>query len=69
MMRSIVFAALFVCSVPKTSVPRSAAESAMAIVSRSRISPTRITSGIFASRRFQRLGERLRVRCRSRADA
>src|SRR5216684_4461508 len=45
MMRSIVLAALFVCSVPKTSVPRSAAERAMVIVSRSRISPTRTTSG------------------------
>ena len=45
MMRSIVDGALCVCSVPKTRWPVSAAVSAVEIVSRSRISPTRITSG------------------------
>ena len=45
MMRSQVLAALLVCSVAKTIVPFSAAESASWIVSRSRISPTRIRSG------------------------
>ena len=42
MMRSIVFAAELVCSVPKTRWPVSAAVSARRIVSRSRISPTRM---------------------------
>ena len=45
MMRSIVCGALCVCSVAKTRWPVSAAVSAVAIVSRSLISPTRITSG------------------------
>ena len=45
MMRSIVSAAPRVCSVAKTRCPVSAAVSAVEIVSRSRISPTRITSG------------------------
>ena len=45
MMRSTVLAALLVCSVPKTMVPVSAAESAIEIVSMSRISPTRTRSG------------------------
>ena len=45
MMRSIVPGALCVCSVPKTRWPVSAAVSAVEIVSRSRISPRRITSG------------------------
>ncbi len=45
MMRSTVLDALFVCRVPKTIVPFSAAERAMEIVSRSRISPTRTRSG------------------------
>ena len=45
MMRSIVCGALWVCSVAKTRCPVSAAVSAVAIVSRSRISPTRTTSG------------------------
>ena len=44
MMRSIVLAALLVCSVPNTSMPISAAVIASAIVSRSRISPTSTTS-------------------------
>ncbi len=44
MMRSIVLAALLVCSVPNTSRPISAAVIASAIVSRSRISPTSTTS-------------------------
>ena len=45
MMRSIVLGALFVWSVPKTRWPVSAAVSARLIVSRSRSSPTRMTSG------------------------
>ena len=44
-MRSMVLAALEVCSVPNTRWPVSAAVSARRIVSRSRISPTRIASG------------------------
>ncbi|MOA44689.1 hypothetical protein D3C78_1670050 [compost metagenome] len=43
--RSMVFAADVVCSVPNTKCPVSAAVSARRMVSRSRISPTRITSG------------------------
>ena len=42
MMRSTVFAAELVCSVAKTRWPVSAAVSARRIVSRSRISPTRM---------------------------
>ena len=49
MMRSIVLGALCVCSVPKTRWPVSAAVSAVEIVSRSRISPRRITSGSWRS--------------------
>ena len=49
MMRSTVLDALCVCSVPRTRWPVSAAVSAIAIVSRSRISPTRITSGSWRS--------------------
>ena len=49
MMRSIVCGALWVCSVAKTRWPVSAAVSAVEIVSRSRISPTRITSGSWRS--------------------
>ena len=45
MIRSTVEAAPVVCSVPKTKWPVSAAVMAAPIVSRSRISPTRITSG------------------------
>ncbi len=45
MMRLIASAASAVCSVEKTRWPVSAAESAVATVSSSRISPMRITSG------------------------
>ena len=45
MIRSMVFAALDVCSVPSTRWPVSAAVIASRIVSRSRISPTRMQSG------------------------
>ena len=45
MMRLTDCAALMVCSVEKTTWPVSAAVSAISIVSRSRISPTRITFG------------------------
>ena len=45
MMRSTVDEALLVCSVPNTKIPVSAAVTARLIVSKSRISPTRITSG------------------------
>ena len=44
-MRSTVGAAPLVCSVPMTRMPISAAVTAMLIVSRSRNSPTRMTSG------------------------
>ncbi len=43
--RSMVFAALFVWRVPKTRIPSSAHVRARDIVSRSRISPTSIISG------------------------
>ncbi len=45
MIRSTVCAVDWVCRVAKTRCPVSAAVSAVEIVSRSRISPTRITSG------------------------
>ena len=45
MMRSMVLTALVVCRVPSTRCPVSAAVIAMEMVSASRISPTRITSG------------------------
>ena len=45
MMRSTVDAAVVVCSVPNTRWPVSAVSMAMAIVSRSRSSPTRMMSG------------------------
>ena len=50
-MRSTVCAAPLVCSVPMTRMPISAAVTAMLMVSRSRNSPTRITSG--SSRRAE----------------
>src|SRR5215467_5459018 len=49
MTRSIVCGALCVCSVAKTRWPVSAAVSAVPIVSKSRISPRRITSGSWRS--------------------
>ena len=49
--RSIVLAAPVVCSVPKTKWPVSAAVMAASIVSKSRISPTRIMSGSWRSAR------------------
>ena len=61
MMRSIVCGASCVCSVAKTRWPVSAAVSAVEIVSRSRISPTRITSGSWRSAAFRASGEGLRV--------
>ena len=45
MMRLIVSVASSVCSVEKTRWPVSAASSPVSIVSKSRISPTRMTSG------------------------
>ena len=62
MMRSTVDAAVVVCSVPNTRWPVSAVSMAIATVSRSRISPTRTMSGIFAQRRPQRVLERVGVR-------
>ncbi len=62
MMRSTVFAALDVCSVPKTRWPVSAAVRASEMVSRSRISPTRMTSGSSRSALLQGRRERPRVR-------
>ena len=61
-MRSMVLAAELVCSVPNTRWPVSAAVSARRIVSRSRISPTRMHVRVLAQRRAQRFGERQRVR-------
>ena len=52
MMRSIVCGVSCVCSVANTRCPVSAAVIAVAIVSRSRISPTRITSGSWRSAAF-----------------
>ena len=49
MMRSTVLAASIVCSVESTRCPVSAASMAISIVSRSRISPTRITFGAWRS--------------------
>lgn len=48
MMRSIVFAAPVVCRLESNSCPVSAAVIATSIVSLSRISPSKITSGAFA---------------------
>ena len=62
MIRSIVCGASWVCKVAKTRWPVSAAVSAVAIVSVSRISPTRITSGSWRKHMAERFGERLRVR-------
>ena len=59
MMRSIVCGALCVCRVAKTRWPVSAAVSAVEIVSRSRISPTRITSGSWRRAAFRASGEGL----------
>ena len=61
MMRSIVQGALCVCSVPNTRWPVSAAVSAVEIVSRSRISPTRITSGSWRSAARRASAEARRV--------
>ena len=61
MMRLIVCAAELVCSVPNVRWPVSAIFSAASTVSRSRISPMRTMSGIFAERGAQRVGEALRV--------
>ena len=59
-MRSIVLTASFVCSVPKTRCPVSAAVSAAEIVSVSRISPIRITSGAWRrTRRSASVKERV----------
>ena len=57
MMRSIVCGASWVWSVAKTRWPVSAAVSAVWIVSRSRISPTRITSGSWRSAAFSALAK------------
>ena len=57
-MRSMVLRALFVCRVPKTSRPVSAAVSASEMVSRSRISPTSTMSASSRKRRFQSDRER-----------
>ena len=57
MMRAIVPGALCVCSVPKTRWPVSAAVSAVEIVSRSRISPRRITSGSWRSAARKRVAK------------
>ena len=61
MMRSIVCGASCVCSVAKTRWPVSAAVSAVPIVSMSRISPTRITSGSWRSAALSASREGLRV--------
>ena len=61
MMRSIVCGASWVCSVAKTRWPVSAAVIAVEIVSRSRISPTRIDVGVLAQHVLQRAREPVRV--------
>ena len=61
MMRSIVCGASCVCRVANTRWPVSAAVIAVEIVSRSRISPTRITSGSWRSTCFRALREPVRV--------
>ena len=62
MMRSMVCAASLVCRVVSTRWPVSAAVIAVDMLSKSRISPTRITSGILAQHVAQRRGEARRVR-------
>ena len=57
MMRLIVSVASSVCSVDSTRWPVSAAVSAVSIVSRSRISPTRMTSGSWRSALFSACAE------------
>ena len=57
MIRLIVLAAPEVCSVPNTRWPVSAAVMAEPIVARSRISPTRMTSGSCRKARRKRFGE------------
>ena len=49
MIRSIVWLALLACSVPRHRCPVSAKAIACSIVSASRISPIRITSGAWRS--------------------
>ena len=61
MMRSTVFDASMVCSVENTRWPVSAAVSAISIVSRSRISPTRITFGACRSAARSAARKRRRV--------
>ena len=61
MMRSTVCGASCVWSVAKTRWPVSAAVSAVPIVSMSRISPTRITSGSWRSAAFSAIANDLRV--------
>ena len=61
MMRSMVWGASWVCRVAKTRWPVSAAVRAVAMVSWSRISPTRMTSGSWRRARLQRGGEALGV--------
>ena len=60
-MRSTVLAASMVCSVDITRWPVSDASSAVSIVSRSRISPTRMTFGACRSAARKRQAERRRV--------
>ena len=61
MTRSMVCGASVVCRVANTRWPVSAAVIARDMVSRSRISPTRITSGFCRITCFKRRGERVRV--------
>src|SRR6188472_3227960 len=57
MMRLIVSVASAVCSVESTRWPVSAAVSAVSIVSRSRISPTRMTSGSWRRAAFSAIAK------------
>ena len=66
MMRSMVFGAELVCSVPNTKWPVSAAEMARRMVSKSRSSPTRITSGSSRSAERSALLNECVSRCTSR---
>ena len=61
MMRSIVWLALLACSVPRHRWPVSANAIACSIVSASRISPIRITSGAWRSVFFSAWCQDMRV--------
>ncbi len=61
MTRLMVDAAEFVCSVPKVKWPVSAIRRADSMVSKSRISPIRTTSGSWRRAARKRIGKSVRV--------